>query len=259
MATWIYNNKILNSHPLSKCCKSTLNQISNDDYPNTNYFNKDIECLDMDTYEQNRKGVTGKTVDAVIGISDCENKREINPRLLCVELRMGYKSTRNFSSAFADKVTHSKGLLGGYICIESKSLFVFKDELAPQAKNWIKNKRNSGGGYKDMDSCGISDFGNIIKSIDEMPYKPLNNEKQIRDILSDLENKEDWNSFIKKINDLCIQALKYKYHNPFEYDFMIGLLKDVWIEFRANHTSSLGADEEIFAEIMEEDYTYLVN
>ena len=147
---------------MAQFCLSSLNKVSNDDYPGTNYFDAEIECLDMDPYEQSRKGISGKTVDAVIGISDCDNKRVINPRLLCVELRMGYKSTHNFSKDFADKVTYSRGLLGGHITIESKSLFVFSDALAAQAKSWIKNRARSGGVYKNMDSCGVSSFGNII-------------------------------------------------------------------------------------------------
>ena len=99
MENWIYNNSVVEKHSLYPLCNSTLNEVSNRDYPNTNYFNPNIKCLDMDTYEKNilRKSYANHTADAVIGISTYENNQELNPRLLLIELRIGYESTSNLS------------------------------------------------------------------------------------------------------------------------------------------------------------------
>ena len=256
MAAWIYNNKILRSHPIAGSYLSTLNEVSNQDYPGTNYFDPGIECLDLDNYEQNRKGESGNTVDAVIGISDCSNKLISNPRLLCVELRMRYKSTHNFNSDFANKVTHSKELLGGTVTIESKSLFIFSDALAPKAKSWIKNKQRQGI-YKKMDSCGISEFHNIIKAIEEMPYQPINDETKIRTKLASYEENKDWSSYMKEFHNLCQETNKYCYSNPYEYDYLVHLLKSIWNHFRSQHITFENSDIELFAEIIEEDFYFL--
>lgn len=47
-----YNNAIVEKHSFHAISGSTLNEVSNRDYPNSDYFNPDIECLDMDTYER---------------------------------------------------------------------------------------------------------------------------------------------------------------------------------------------------------------
>ena len=257
MATWIYNNIILRRHPLTINCLSTLNEVSNGDYPGTNYFDSNIECMDLDSYEQHSKGESKKTVDAVIGISDCDNKKLSNPRLLCVELRMGYESTHNFSSAFADKIIHSKDLLGGHIAIELGSLFIFSDALAPKAKSWIKNRQRAGA-YKYMLSCGVSDFCNIIKSIDELPYQPINDEKIIREKLANYELHKDWQSYFNEIQNFCKLTCRYQYKMPYEYKFMVNLLKEVWTDLRSEHVSFEDDDNELLAEILEDEFSFLV-
>ena len=45
----VYNNDFLKRHSLYRHCASTLNAVSERDYPNKNYFDAHIECLDMDT------------------------------------------------------------------------------------------------------------------------------------------------------------------------------------------------------------------
>ena len=83
-----YNNAIVEKHSFHAICGSTLNEVSNRDYPNSDYFNPYIECLDVDTYESKvlRKSQADRTVDAVIGISTHANNRSLNPRLFLIEL-----------------------------------------------------------------------------------------------------------------------------------------------------------------------------
>ena len=92
----IYDNHVVREHSLYARCPSTLNEISNRDYPGTDYFNPDIIGLDMDDYERRTcYGHANNTVDAVIGICTCQNKKKSSPRLLLVELRMGYEKANN--------------------------------------------------------------------------------------------------------------------------------------------------------------------
>ena len=49
----VYDNPIVEGHSLYRLCGSTLNTVSNRDYRNRDYFDPEIKCLDMDTYEKN--------------------------------------------------------------------------------------------------------------------------------------------------------------------------------------------------------------
>ena len=144
---WVYNNSIVEAHSLYKFCSSTLNEVSNRDYKNANYFNPDIVCLDMDSYEKNqRKGQPDKTVDAVIGISSYEKNQAKNSRLLLVEFRMKYDKVSNLSkSEMERKVCYSKLLLSGEKPINRESVFIFNEKLASQAVSWFSRESRTGG------------------------------------------------------------------------------------------------------------------
>lgn len=138
MEEWIYNNKIVQEHSLFRFCGSTLNDVSDKDYQGKYKFNSDIECLDIDEYEKNilRKQQSFHTGDAVIGIYTYENNRSTDPRLLVVELRMGYINIAHLSKkAMEDKVTYTKSLLGGEKPINKESIFIFNNGFISQARN----------------------------------------------------------------------------------------------------------------------------
>ena len=62
----VYDNEIVGKHDLYSCCKSTLNDVSQKDYPNKNYFDSRIECLDMDYYEKYLLNATKEERDCYI-------------------------------------------------------------------------------------------------------------------------------------------------------------------------------------------------
>lgn len=66
----IYDNGIITEHKLYPVCGKKLQDVSEKDYHGKKYFDKHIECLDMDEYEKKacRAGDRKETVDAVIGI-----------------------------------------------------------------------------------------------------------------------------------------------------------------------------------------------
>ena len=144
----IYDNHVVREHSLYARCPSTLNEISNRDYPGTDYFNPDIIGLDMDDYERRTcYGHANNTVDAVIGICTCQNKKKSSPRLLLVELRMGYEKANNLSkSEMERKILHTKELLSAEKTINRESVFIFDERVAAQARHWFAQRSAEGGG-----------------------------------------------------------------------------------------------------------------
>ena len=72
----VFDNAILLSHSTySKGYGCKLNDVSIRDYK-TGGFNDKIVCIDLDSYEKIEKsGSPDKTMDAVIGISNYQNKQ----------------------------------------------------------------------------------------------------------------------------------------------------------------------------------------
>lgn len=259
MAEWIYNNTVVEEHSFYPLCSSTLNNVSNRDYPNSDYFNPCIECLDMDTYESNilRKGQADRTVDAVIGISTYENNRALNSRLLLIELRIGYDNVSNLSKTGMEaKITYTKSLLGGEKTIERESLFVFNDKVAPQAERWFDRQSRTGGDIRDCRVCSVSDFSTIIKSNSDFPYKPIHKAEDITNSVQQYETKAEWIKFIKQIEFWCRKAERYYYKNPSEFEYIVHVIKTVWDRF-LQQKYTLSDDEILECEILEEDFKFL--
>ena len=77
MATQIFDNDFLHTHPIYQNVHSTLVDVSNRDYAMAP-FDKRIECLDMDDYEAHyvQNGANDSTMDAVIGIANYDNNHK---------------------------------------------------------------------------------------------------------------------------------------------------------------------------------------
>lgn len=258
MAEWIYNNAVVEGHSLYPVCGSTLNEVSNRDYPNSNYFNPGIKCLDMDTYESNlRKSQPDRTVDAVIGISTYENNRELNPRLLLIELRIGYESVSNLSKTEMEgKVNYTKSLLGSEKEIEKENLFIFSKKVASQAERWFDRQSRTGGLIKNFKVCSVSDFSTIVKSKSDFPYEPIHKAEDIKNDVQQFVGKAEWTGFIKQIKHWCGVAEKYRYKNPSEFKHIIHAIKSIWDEFMQQE-NTLSDDEILECEILEDDFEFL--
>lgn len=77
MATQIFDNDFLHTHPIYQNVHSTLVDVSNRDYAMAP-FDKRIECLDMDDYEAHymQNGANDSTMDA-LGHSNTSRRRWI--------------------------------------------------------------------------------------------------------------------------------------------------------------------------------------
>lgn len=83
MATQIFDNDFLHTHPIYQNVHSTLVDVSNRDYAMAP-FDKRIECLDMDDYEAHyvQNGANDSTMDVVIGIANYDNNHKSGSSLL---------------------------------------------------------------------------------------------------------------------------------------------------------------------------------
>ena len=259
MAEWIYSNAVVEEHSLYQLCASTLNEVSNRDYPNCDYFNSAIACLDMDTYEKHilQKGQADRTVDAVIGIATYENNRGQDPRLLLIELRMEYENISNLSKTEMErKVTYTKSLLGGEKRIERDSLFVFNNQIASQAERWFAMQNRTGGELKHCRVRSVAGFSMLIKSISDFPYVPLHKEEDIKNSVQQFEEKAEWMNCLQQIEYWCRKAEGYRYKNPSEFKHIAMVIKNVWNAFKQQEYT-FSNDEILEIEILEEDFEFL--
>lgn len=255
MEPLVYNNDILSKHSLYGYCASTLNTVSERDYPEKNYFDPKIACLDMDTYEASvSHGNAGSTTDAVIGVSTCKNKKMSQHRLMLVELRMKYQSADTLSkSDLESKVTHTRDLLDGELTIEHKNIFVFTEQVAPQALHKIDSWKREGGIVTSFKAWSVRDFRNNVKSIDDMPYTPINDPVRLRNELDEFVRETQWKRLFEKLNFWLRKAENVRYSNTFEYESLQETIVSWWQQFSAKQTTWSNEDDELEAMIMDED------
>lgn len=255
MEALVYNNDILSKHSLYDHCASTLNDVSERDYPGKNYFDPQIACLDMDTYETSiSHGNAGSTTDAVIGVSTCENKTMSQHRLMLVELRMKSQSAETLSKGdLESKVTHTRNLLDSELTIEHENIFVFTEIVAPQARHKIDSWKHEGGLATSFKAYSVKDFRNNVKSIDDMPYTPIYNPVQLCNELDGFVKGAQWKRLFEKLNFWLRKAEGLRYSYTFEYESLRQTVKGWWQQFSAMHTVWTDEDDELEAMIIDED------
>ena len=255
MEPLVYNNDILSKHSLYGFCASTLNAVSERDYPGMNYFDPQIACMDMDTYETNvSHGNADSTTDAVIGVSTCINKKMSQHRLMLVELRMRYQSADTLSKGDLErKVTHTRKLLDGELTIEHENIFVFTERVAPQAIHKIDSWKHEGGLATNFAAWSVRDFHNNVKSIDDMPYTAIYDPVQLCKELDGFVEGAQWKRLFEKIGFWLRTAENVRYSNTFEYESLQKTVMDWWQQFSAKQTTWIDEDDELEAMIMDED------
>lgn len=172
----------MHSHPLWQHCASTLQEISDRDYPSQKYFKSlpAIDALDLDTYEKSlHKGKSGNqacTGDAVMGIALRKaGDHLVEQSLLLVELRMGYTNGDNLElENIRKKVEHSRDLLNenGSSPIYKDYFFIFTDTEASQANSKIRRKANEIGRMTNYKVLSVSNFKACLVDPAELSYHP---------------------------------------------------------------------------------------
>lgn len=251
----IYSNKTVRRHSIWNVSPAHLDDISNRDRRGSYYFPEEIEALDMDSYEKVRGSKeANRTVDAVIGIETCINKKCTSPRLMMIELRTNYDNPNNLSkSELEDKVTHSSQLLGAELPVERCKILIFRDEVADQARSWVKSKSEEGGEIRNLIAWGVTDFNTSIKSFDDMPYTPIHAAEAITTELDKYINASQWNRFFDKMHYWINIAIQIRYNHIFEYKHISSTILQYWDNFRNATRGSLNDDQELESMLIDED------
>ena len=191
MEPLLINNEYVYRHPLWQQCASTLQEISERDYPCKNYFNSllRIDALDLDTYERlQHKKSTDCTIDAVMGVALQKVGDKLRMEfLLLIEFRMGYTNACNLElDEIRKKVEHSKDILNsnGSFNLYQDYYFIFTDAEAPQANRVILSKARALGRMTNYKALSISDFKNLIVDPETLPYQPKHPKEEIIDSFS---------------------------------------------------------------------------
>lgn len=167
MEALVYDNAYLQRHPLFSKCGSLLNDVSNRDYSGTDYFDKEIRCLDMDTYESKicKSAQPKSTMDAVIGLASQTDGQLRDRRLLMIELRMKYKNTNNLSlSELREKMSHTRDLLSeDSLRIDSSAWFVFNKNVTARAERWFAQQSRVEKALAKCKVCDVSQFRECIQ------------------------------------------------------------------------------------------------
>ena len=257
----VFDNNVIRQSELFNSCAETLQNVSNRDYPNRYSFDSRIECLDMDAYERNVCGQNpDNTVDAVIGVCSCKNdNRKTMPRLMLLELRMDYESSRNLSvTQIVKKVEHTRNLLGVDIPVETNSFFIFDNAISHQVKRWFVSKRNAGGRLKNCFAWSVDDFNTNILSYDDLPYTPLYNKDEIIKELSSFVDKSNWNKLFKGLNFWLDKAKHLQYINNLEYENLSEAIRESWKYFNSKNPNLENEDDILDKLILEDDIETII-
>lgn len=164
----VYDNQVLKQHPLYSYseCRSTLNEISEKDYPGCNYFPENIDAIDVDNYEHKvlRPIEEEPTVDAAIGIADYNGDKISSERIQIIELKIDVNNTGSIVYAnYNKKVNHSTRILTGAITIDDVVYFVFNNGFVAQARRRFSSFKEQYNDAKKWKAVSLLEFNEEIK------------------------------------------------------------------------------------------------
>lgn len=231
MAQIVYNDKIVTEHAIAqRGCMHLLDALAENDYHKGGYFDKRIKCLSLDEYEEKVCGGSkDNTMDAAVGICDYVNNRAVNPRLMLVELRMGYDSADNLSrSSLEHKITHSRNLLVD-TRMEKTNFFVFTDTIAPKAKSWAMRMAYAARFKPDWEMLGVTQFNELLNFESDMPYHPIHDVDEIKKELLQCINNRNWEKLFAQTGYWKDLAETYRtQYKVLEFNSIINTLWGVW-------------------------------
>ena len=261
MEALIFDNDTVKAHRLYPCFGSTLYKVSKKDYKNDDFFDKSIECIDVDSYETARcAGHTSMdeqpTADAAIGVrKHLGGGRFSKPAMMIVELRMDYETGKNLSgSNMSDKIKHTKELLGMDTIMHGTCYFVFRNNVIQVVRSKFDSLKKEHKGLKKSEAVSTYEFDQLVKSSECYPYQYENDPKEIKAQLLNSLEKDGVGGFVDTVIFWIDKARNYKYrHNLDEYQGIADVVRLVWASFRKGQGAQLQDDDELYAEMAEED------
>lgn len=229
----VIDNAGIEKLPEYKNFGTTLQKLSDIDYPNKYIFSHDIKGINADELKCALfPGKAINSVDAIIGISDYDDAKNktSNHRLLLIELRMGYKKGSNISCTdLISKVHGTKKCLAINNIYEKSILFIFDNSFIQRAKNLFNRFRNQGGDSKFFYAYSVSEFNDTICDLnDNFVHKVKYNQKDIFNKLKEYLSEGDLSGLHRSVNYWIETAKKERYnnYNIHEYNNIVQVLSD---------------------------------
>ena len=257
----VCDNAVLQGHPLYARYSMPLPVISLKDYPHESYFQSrhDIEGIDIDQFEIDRTiADRDMTMDAMVGVADYSNNRPVNNRLLLLELRMDYDSTKHLRhSKLHGKINHTRAAIGTSVRVDEENVFVFRNDVAEQAKKWMFSTSQEYLEAKNWVALSPDELSNMLQSLADMPYQAITDMKPVDESLSKKIAAKDFEAVMEIIDYWHRKAEQFKLRYQLKEEQHIkDHLHDVWQLIKAKDYT-LNADQQVYVDLMEEDYSYL--
>ena len=254
MVTRIFDNEIVQVHPIYQAAKSYLAQLSVRDYGKP-CFDSRIECLDMDSYETSLpQNVSDSTMDGVIGIAEHNKNRKQNQKLLMIELRMNYLTPHHLkTSSLNKKVSHTIQLLSCGTCpLADYVLFIFDNRILQQAIRWMRDNQCSNNSGKEWMAMSPEMFAKIYLCESDLPYVPEHDFDSGKVKLLRLLNNQSIEDLYYQLDWWGQEYYKW-YSSPQESSLIIKFLKRIWDEI-IQHKDTIEAENIDYLNLFAEEY-----
>lgn len=260
MATQIFDNDFLHTHPIYQNVHSTLVDVSNRDYAMAP-FDKRIECLDMDDYEAHymQNDANDSTMDAVIGIANYDNNHKSGSSLLMVELRLGYQSAKNITAlSLNNKVKHTMTLLNAAeFPISQDAVFIFKADVCQQAKHKLDALGHSNTSRRRWIVMSPDIFGKAYIAKEDIPYVPLHDYKAVLANFCRLIDSHLWDEVEKEFESWGSKTYSRISYISQERELLEDMLRNVWIKIESEK-DKVDADTWDYISLIKEDYPHIL-
>lgn len=257
----VCDNAVLQGHTLYAKYHSPLHVISLKDYKHDIYFQSrpDIEGVDIDQFEIDRCiADRDMTMDAMVGVADYSNNRAVNNRLVLLELRMDYDSTKRLRhKKLLCKINHSRAAIGTAVRVDEENVFVFRKDVAEEAKKWMFNTSQEYPDAKGWVAMSPDDLENLLQSQDSMPYQTITNMAPIDKDFGSKITAKDFDAALEIVDYWNRQAEQYKLRYQLKEEQHIkDHLHDTWHKAKAA-ICNISPNEQVYIDFIEEEYGYL--
>ena len=258
----VSDNSVLQAHALYAKYHSLLYAISLKDYANDTYFQSrpDIEGIDIDLFEVDRAIANrDMTMDAMVGVADYSNNRPVNKRILLLELRMDYDSTRHLSHGKLNgKINHTRAAIGTAVRVDEENLFVFRDDVAEQAKKWMFSISQEHPDAKNWVAVSPDELTNMLQCQYSLPYQAITDMEPVDIQLRDKIAAKDLDAALEIIDYWHHRAEHYKQKYQLkEEEHIKSHLHDDWQQTKVSGYV-LTPEQQAYADVIEDEYKYLL-
>lgn len=257
----VCDNDVLRKHVLYVQYHKPLHVISLKDYIHESYFQSrpDIEGIDIDQFEVDHSiDNRDMTMDAMVGVADYSNNRTVNNRLLLLELRMDYDSTKNLRhNKLCGKINHTREVIGTSVRVDEEHVFVFRKDVTEEAKKWMFNTSQEYSDAKCWVAMSTDELENLLQSQACMPYQAKTNMVHEDAVLYDLIVAGEYEKALELIDYWHKQAEQFKIRYQLKEVEHIKLhLHNTWQRAKVV-TTDITPEQQMYVSLIEEEYVYL--